>query len=186
MTKRLDKNKLYKFWNFNTLDDNSDTTELMLYSDIADKQEFDWWTGEKSSAVTPKAFREEMNAIESNNICVRINSNGGSVFAASAIATMLREAQENGKTVTCKIDGICASAGSACTTGTLEPSHVLKAMGVPDELIGGALRITLSEENTMEDVKAIVRSVAKNVNELRKMSPTWKGLLKTKCGKQQI
>lgn len=110
MSKRLDKNKLYRFWNFNTLDDNSDTTELMLYSDIADRQEYDWWTGEMSSAVTPKAFRDEMNAIESNNICVRINSNGGSVFAASAIATMLREAQENGKTVTCKIDGICASA----------------------------------------------------------------------------
>lgn len=72
-------------------------------------------------------------------------------------------------------DGICVSSGSACTTGTLEPSHVLKAMGVPEELIGGALRITLSEENTMEDVEAIVRSVAKNVKELRKMSPTWKG-----------
>jgi ATP-dependent protease ClpP protease subunit len=107
--KRLDKNKLYKFWNFNTLDDNSDTTELMLYSNIAEEQEYNWWTGE-STAVTPKAFKDEMNAIDSNNICVRINSNGGSVFAASAIATMLREAQANGKTVTCKIDGICASA----------------------------------------------------------------------------
>lgn len=107
---RLDKNKLYKFWNFNVLDDNSDTTELMLYSDIAERQEFDWWSGEQSSAVTPNAFRNELSEIESNNICVRINSNGGSVFAASAIATMLREAQENGKEVTCKIDGICASA----------------------------------------------------------------------------
>jgi ATP-dependent protease ClpP protease subunit len=107
--KRLDKNKLYKFWNFNTLDDNSDTTELMLYSNIAEEQEYNWWTGE-STAVTPKAFKDEMNAIDSNNICVRINSNGGSVFAASAIATMLRDAQANGKTVTCKIDGICASA----------------------------------------------------------------------------
>ena len=110
MANRLDKNKLYKFWNFNKLDDNSDTTELMLYSDIAEKQEYDWWTGEMSSAVTPKAFKDELNAIESNNVCVRINSNGGSVFAASAIATMLREAQEKGKAVTCKIDGICASA----------------------------------------------------------------------------
>lgn len=110
MANRLDKNKLYKFWNFNKLDDNSETTELMLYSDIAEKQEYDWWTSEMSSAVTPKAFKDELNAIESNNICVRINSNGGSVFAASAIATMLREAQEKGKAVTCKIDGICASA----------------------------------------------------------------------------
>lgn len=106
---RLDKNKLYRFWDFNALDDNSDTTELMLYSDIADRQDYNWWTGE-ATAVTPKAFKDEMNAIESNNICVRINSNGGSVFAASAIATMLRDAQANGKTVTCKIDGVCASA----------------------------------------------------------------------------
>lgn len=106
---RLDKNKLYKFWNFNRLEDNSDTTELLLYADIADRQEFDWWTGEMTG-VTPKAFRDELNAVESANICVRINSNGGSVFAASAIATMLREAQANGKTITCKIDGICASA----------------------------------------------------------------------------
>ena len=107
--KRLDKNKLYKFWNFNRLEDNSDTTELMLYEDIADQQEYDWWTGEMTG-VTPKAFKDELNAVESANICVRINSNGGSVFAASAIATMLREAQANGKTITCKIDGICASA----------------------------------------------------------------------------
>ena len=72
-------------------------------------------------------------------------------------------------------DGICASSGSACTTGTLEPSHVLTAMGVPEEMVNGALRITLSEENTMEDVEAIIRSVVSNVEELRKMSPTWKG-----------
>lgn len=109
MANRLDKNKLYRFWDFNTLDNDSDTTELMLYSDIADRQEYNWWTGE-STAVTPKTFKDEMNAIESNNICVRINSNGGSVFAASAIATALRDAQASGKTVTCKIDGICASA----------------------------------------------------------------------------
>lgn len=107
---RLDKNRLYRFWNFSEPNTDTDTTELLLYSDIAEQQEYDWWTGEDTGAVTPKTFRDELNAVASNNICVRINSNGGSVFAASAIATMLREAQEGGKTVTCKIDGICASA----------------------------------------------------------------------------
>lgn len=107
---RLDKNKLYRFWNFSEPNTDTDTTELLLYSDIAEQQEYDWWTGEDTGAVTPKTFRDELNAVASNNICVRINSNGGSVFAASAIATMLREAQEGGKTVTCKVDGICASA----------------------------------------------------------------------------
>ena len=102
------KNKFNKFWKFVNLND--DETELHLYSDIASRQSEDFWTGEKGDEVTPKLFREELSAVTSKNICVRINSNGGDVFAAQAIATCLKECSANGKTVTCKIDGICASA----------------------------------------------------------------------------
>ena len=97
-----------KFWKFVNL--NEDETELQLYSDIASRQSEDWWTGEKGDEVTPKLFRAELEKVESNNICVRINSNGGDVFAANTIAVALEEEVAKGKHVTCKIDGVCASA----------------------------------------------------------------------------
>ena len=97
-----------KFWKFVNI--NEDETELQLYSDIASQQSFDWWTGEKGDEVTPKLFLAELKAVQGNNICVRINSSGGDVIAANAIAVALEEAKNNGKNVTCKIDGICASA----------------------------------------------------------------------------
>ena len=100
--------KINKFWKFVNL--NEDEVELQLYSDIASKQSQDWWTGEKGDEITPKLFKAELDAITGNNICVRINSNGGDVFAANVIATALEEASNKGKNVTCKIDGICASA----------------------------------------------------------------------------
>ena len=72
-------------------------------------------------------------------------------------------------------EGICVSAGSACTTGDLRPSHVLEAMCVPEELISGSLRISLDEGNTMKEAETIVQSVIRNVEALRRMSATWKG-----------
>lgn len=96
-----------KFWKFVNI--NEDETELQLYSDIASQQSEDWF-GNKGDEVTPKLFLAELKAIQSNNICVRINSNGGDVFAANAIAVGLEEVAKGGKHVTCKIDGICASA----------------------------------------------------------------------------
>ena len=96
-----------KFWKFVNL--NEDETELQLYSDIASRQSEDWW-GNKGDEVTPKLFRAELENVQSNNICVRINSNGGDVFAANSIAVALEEATAKGKCVTCKIDGVCASA----------------------------------------------------------------------------
>lgn len=100
--------KVNKFWKFVNLND--EETELQIYSDIASRQSEDWWTGTKGDEVTPKLFLAELKEVNSNKICVRINSNGGDVFAANAIAVALEEAKANGKTVTCKIDGICASA----------------------------------------------------------------------------
>ncbi|MCD7786018.1 MAG: aminotransferase class V-fold PLP-dependent enzyme [Oscillospiraceae bacterium] len=70
--------------------------------------------------------------------------------------------------------GICVSSGSACTTGDTEPSHVLKAIGLSDEWAKGALRITLSEDNTIEDVDYIVEMITEIVGKLRASSTLWK------------
>lgn len=72
--------------------------------------------------------------------------------------------------------GICASSGSACTSGSLDPSHVLLAIGRPHEVAHGSLRLSLSEENTMEDVEYIIPAVAEVVDYLRRISPIWHDL----------
>lgn len=69
--------------------------------------------------------------------------------------------------------GISASSGSACTSGSLEPSHVLLSIGVPVEIAHGSLRISLSENNTMEEMEYIVKSVKEVVSYLRSISPVW-------------
>lgn len=69
--------------------------------------------------------------------------------------------------------GICASSGSACTSGSLDPSHVLLAIGLPHEIAHGSLRVTLSERNTMEEVDYLVEELKKTVKELREMSPLY-------------
>lgn len=74
--------------------------------------------------------------------------------------------------------GICASSGSACTSGSLDPSHVLLALGLPHEIAHGSLRLSLSEYNTDEDVDLILREVPRVVNYLRDMSPVWEELEK--------
>lgn len=72
--------------------------------------------------------------------------------------------------------GICASSGSACTSGSLEPSHVLLSIGRPHGLAHGSLRLSLSEDITEEEVDYIIRSVSEVVDILRKMSPVWRDL----------
>lgn len=72
--------------------------------------------------------------------------------------------------------GICASSGSACTSGSLDPSHVLLAIGRPHEVAHGSLRLTLSEENTVEQIDYIIKSTKEVVEYLRKMSPIWQDL----------
>lgn len=70
--------------------------------------------------------------------------------------------------------GICASSGSACTSGSLDPSHVLLAIGRPHEVAHGSLRLSLSEENTEAEVDAVLREVPEIVAYLRSISPLWK------------
>ncbi len=70
-------------------------------------------------------------------------------------------------------EGVCGSTGSACSTGSLDPSHVLMAIGLPHEIAHGSLRLTLGEQNTEDDVDYIIEAVAKVVAGLRDMSPVW-------------
>ena len=79
--------------------------------------------------------------------------------------------------------GVCASSGSACTSGSLDPSHVLLAIGRPHEIAHGSLRLSLSEENTDEEMDHILTAVPQVVEYLRKMSPVWKDL---ESGKRQF
>ncbi len=73
--------------------------------------------------------------------------------------------------------GICASSGSACTSGSLEPSHVLRAMGVPYTAVHGSVRFSLSRYNTVEEVDSVLRIMPGIIRELRELSPFGRGTL---------
>lgn len=81
------------------------------------------------------------------------------------------------------MEGICGSSGSACTSGSLDPSHVLLAIGLPHEIAHGSLRLTVSEDNTIEEMDFVVEQVAKIVSKLRSMSPLYEDFLKNNNGK---
>lgn len=76
--------------------------------------------------------------------------------------------------------GICASSGSACTSGSLDPSHVLLAIGLPHEIAHGSLRMTLGEENTMEEMDYVADNIKEIVEKLRSMSPLYEDFIKNK------
>ena len=75
-------------------------------------------------------------------------------------------------------EGICASSGSACTSGSLDPSHVLLSLGIPHELAHGSLRLSIGEYNTMEQIDHIIATVPRVVEYLRSISPIWDELEK--------
>lgn len=79
--------------------------------------------------------------------------------------------------------GICGSSGSACTSGSLDPSHVLLAIGLPHEIAHGSLRLTLSEENTKEEMDQVVDAIKVILERLRSMSPLYEDFMKKKNGK---
>ena len=74
--------------------------------------------------------------------------------------------------------GICGSSGSACTSGSLDPSHVLLAIGLPHEIAHGSLRLSLSEETTKEDIDYTVDNLKAIVARLRSMSPLYEDFIK--------
>lgn len=74
--------------------------------------------------------------------------------------------------------GISASSGSACTSGSLDPSHVLLSIGLPHEVAHGSLRLSLCEENTPEEMEYIIEQIPPIINRLRDMSPLWEKIVK--------
>ena len=90
----------------------------------------------------------------------------------------LREKLRRIKCFMLDMDGICGSSGSACTSGSLDPSHVLLAIGLPHEIAHGSLRLTLSEETTLEDIDYVVECIKKIVARLRSMSPLYEDFIK--------
>ena len=85
-----------------------------------------------------------------------------------------------GESLLIKLDmaGICGSSGSACTSGSLDPSHVLLAIGLPHEIAHGSLRLTLSEENTMEEMDITADKIKKIVAYLRELSPLYEDYMR--------
>ena len=104
--------------------------------------------------------------------------NGDPDHRAPGIVSFCFEGIE-GESLLLRLDlaGICASSGSACTSGSLDPSHVLLALGMPHEIAHGSLRLSLCEYNTMEEVDYILQQVPQVVKELRQMSPVWLHML---------
>ena len=71
------------------------------------------------------------------------------------------------------MEGICASSGSACTSGSLDPSHVLLAIGLPHEIAHGSVRMSIDHNNTEEEIDHIIDTLPKIIQRLRDMSPLW-------------
>lgn len=104
--------------------------------------------------------------------------NGDPMHKVPGIVSFCFEGIE-GESLLLRLDlvGICASSGSACTSGSLDPSHVLLALGMPHEIAHGSLRLSLCEYNTMEQVGYILEQVPQVVRTLRAMSPVWGHML---------
>lgn len=84
------------------------------------------------------------------------------------------------------MDGICGSSGSACTSGSLDPSHVLLAIGLPHEIAHGSLRLTLSDETTREEIDIVVESIKKIVDRLRQMSPLYEDFMRSSMSSAKV
>jgi len=104
----------------------------------------------------------------------RTRLTGHPVHRLPSIASFTFEAIE-GESILLQLDarGICASSGSACSSASLEPSHVLLAIGLPHEVAHGSLRLSLGDDMTEADVDMIIQSLTEAVNNLRAMSPVW-------------
>jgi cysteine desulfurase len=93
----------------------------------------------------------------------------------NTLSICVKYIEGEGMLINLDFEGICASSGSACTSGSLEPSHVLLAMGLSHELAHGSLRFSLGKDNTQGDVDKVLEVLPKIVEKLRSMSPFWTG-----------
>lgn len=84
------------------------------------------------------------------------------------------------------MNGICASSGSACTSGSLDPSHVLLSLGLPHEVAHGSMRLSIADPITMEDGDYIIETVTKVVEKIRNMSPLWEDIKNKKQGTERL
>lgn len=132
--------------------------------------------GENMARVS--AMRDKL--IDGLSKIPRSRCNGSPDHRAPGLVSFCFEGIE-GESLLLRLDlaGICASSGSACTSGSLDPSHVLLALGMPHEIAHGSLRLSLSEYNTMEEVDYILQQVPEVVRTLRQMSPVWSRMLET-------
>ncbi len=127
------------------------------------------------NAAKMRAMRDRL--IEGLSVIPHSTVNGDHVKRLPGNVNMCFEGIE-GESLLLLLDdkGICASSGSACTSGSLDPSHVLLAIGLPHEVAHGSLRLSLSEENTMEEMEYIIKAVPEVVSYLRAISPIWHDL----------
>ena len=130
----------------------------------------------EENAAKVSAMRDKLIAGLRQIPCSRCN--GSPDHRAPGIVSFCFEGIE-GESLLLRLDlaGICASSGSACTSGSLDPSHVLLALGMPHEIAHGSLRLSLWEYNTMAGPHYILEQVPQVVRELRQMSPVWMHML---------
>lgn len=112
-----------------------------------------------------KINETRLNGDRENRLCSNVNISIRGVEGESLLLSLDNE-------------GICASSGSACTSGSLDPSHVLLSIGLPHEIAHGSLRLSISEETTEEDVDYILKVVPEVVKRLRSWSPLWERICK--------
>ncbi len=126
---------------------------------------------QRAAAVSPLRDRLIDGILSSVPKC---RLNGGRSPRLCGNVNISFEAVE-GESLLLKLDqyGICASSGSACTSGSLDPSHVLLAIGLPHEIAHGSLRLTINEHTSPEDVDYMLETIPQVVEYLRKMSPLW-------------
>jgi ATP-dependent protease ClpP protease subunit len=173
------------FFNISSLNENS--VELFVYSDIASEKSYDYWTGKEGDEVTPNDFIQQLKdaTASSKEIIVRINSNGGAMFAAQAIATHIKECNASGVKTICKIDGVCASAAVlialACST-IMIPSSAYMMVHNPLNVMYGLynaedLRRTADTLDSLKSgiVNAYVERTGLSEKEISKMmdDETW-------------
>ena len=112
-----------------------------------------------------KIERTRLNGSRTDRLCGNVNISVEGVEGESLLLSL-------------DLKGICASSGSACTSGSLDPSHVLLALGLPHEVAHGSLRLSISDETTDEDIDYILEVVPEVVEKLRSMSPLWERIKK--------
>ncbi len=112
-----------------------------------------------------KMERTRLNGSRTDRLCGNVNISVEGVEGESLLLSL-------------DLRGICASSGSACTSGSLDPSHVLLALGLPHEVAHGSLRLSISDETTDEDIDYILEVVPEVVDKLRAMSPLWERIKK--------